>query len=243
MKAVIIAAGRGKRMMPLTGEIPKPLVPIRGTPLLEYSLRGLRWAGILHVLVVIRYLGERIQEAYGDGSALGMKLDYAWQTGPDGTGSALLAAEELLGDEPFMLLWGDILMDPENYVRIQKAHMSYSCDLLSTLNWVEDTSNGAAVYARGDRITGIEEKPAPGSARTHWNQAGLFVCTKDIFAAVRKSGVSTRGELEFTSGVQTMIKGGRDVRWMRLGGFWSDVGTPEALDRLQEEPAVAALLR
>ena len=243
MKAIIAAAGRGKRLMPLTAEIPKPLIPIQGTPLLEYLLRGLRWAGVSEAVIVVRYVGEKVRQVFGGGSAIGIKLDYAWQTGPDGTGSALLAAENLVGEEPFMLLWGDVLMDPENYRRIQAAYSANPCDLLSGLNWLDDPSTGAAVYVDGDRIVDIEEKPDSAGARTHWNQAGLFVCTKEVLAAVRACGLSPRGEIEFTSAVQRLISSGRNVRWMPVEGFWSDVGTPEALARLTADPAVKHLLR
>ncbi|HUV05290.1 MAG TPA: sugar phosphate nucleotidyltransferase [Armatimonadota bacterium] len=243
MRAVIAAAGRGKRLMPLTAETPKPLIPIQGTRLLEYILRGLRWAGILEAIIVVRHLGDKIKEAYGSGSELGMKLEYVWQAGPDGTGSAVLAAEALVGEELFMLVWGDVLMDPENYRRIQAVYSARPCDLLSGLNWLDDPSTGAAVYVDEDRIADIEEKPRAGRARTHWNQAGLFVCTKEVPAALRECGLSLRDEIEFTSAVQNLISSGRDVRWMPVEGFWSDVGTPEALARLNAESAVKDLLR
>ncbi len=243
MKAVIVAAGRGKRMMPLTAELPKPLLPIQGTRLLDYLLRGLRWSGVSDIIIVTRYLSEMIEETYADGASLGVRLRYASQTGPDGTGSALLAAEGLTGEEPFMLLWGDILMDPENYCRILATYAAHPCDLLSTLNWLDDLSTGAAVYVDENRITAIQEKPAQGAATTRWNQAGLFACTKEVFAAVRECGLSPRGEIEFTAGVERLIDLGKDVRWMPLEGFWSDVGTPKALDGLNADPAVAELLR
>ena len=245
MKAVVAAAGRGKRLMPLTADIPKPLIPIQGTPLLEYLLRGLCWAGVSEAVVVVRYLGEKVRQAFGDGSQLGIELTYAWQAGPDGTGSALLAAESLVGEEPFMLLWGDVLMDPENYRRIQAAYSACPCDLLSGLNWLDDPSTGAAVYVDGDRIVDIEEKPDSAGSSTHWNQAGLFVCAREVIAAARECGLSPREEVEFTSAVQRLIRydSPRRIRWMPVEGFWSDVGTPEALARLNADPAVKHLLR
>lgn len=243
MKAVIVAAGRGKRLMPLTADTPKPLLRIQGTPLIEYLLRGLRWADVQDVVIVIRYLGEKIQESLGDGSSLGMRIGYVWQTGPDGTGSAVLAAQEAVGDEPFMLLWGDILMDPDNYRRIQSVYAERPCSLLSTLNWMDDPSSGASVCFEGDRLVSIHEKPLPGTAPSHWNQAGLFVCTDEVLGAMRQVGLSERGEIEFTSGVQKLLHDGRDVRCMLLEGFWSDVGTPDVLARLQQDPQVPKLLR
>lgn len=243
MKAVIVAAGRGKRLMPLTADTPKPLLPIHGTPLLEYLLRGLRWSGIKDVVIVVRYLGEKIIEKYGDGSRLDMRIEYAWQEGPDGTGSAALSAEKYAGVEPFMLLWGDVLMSPENYRRIQGLYTVHPCALLSALNWLDDPSTGASVMVDGERLISIEEKPAPGTARSNWNQAGLFICTQAMLTTLHECGLSPRGEIEFTSGVQNLLDGGQDVRWMPLEGFWSDVGTPELLAYLNLESAAADLLR
>lgn len=231
MKAVVVAAGRGNRLRPLTDNMPKALIPIQGVRLMDYILRGLSECGVGEVLLVVRHLGNMIREVYGD-SAFGMDLRYADQGEESGTGAALLAAEGKI-DEPFMLLWGDILTDPANYRRILVKYADHPCDLLSMLNRMDDPAAGASVETEGDRIVHIEEKPAPGKAKSNWNQAGLFVCSSAVFEAVRECGLSPRGEIEFTAGVQKLIEKGKDVRWVALEGFWSDVGTPEALDRLQ----------
>ena len=243
MKAVIVAAGRGKRLMPLTANTPKPLIPVQGTPLLDYLLRGLKWSGITDVIIVVRYLGEKIEEAYGDGSSIGMHIEYAYQEGLSGTGSALLAVEGKTGSEPFLLMWGDVLSNPENYKRIQELYAENPCDLFSDLNWMDDPSTGASVTMDDTHILAIQEKPEPGAAPTHWNQAGLFICKESVFQAMRDSGVSPRGEIEFTGGVQVLLDNGAEVRYMRHDGFWSDVGTIELLDRLNADPKVSALLR
>lgn len=245
MKAVIVAAGRGKRMMPLTANAPKPLLQIRGVPILEYLARGLRWSGVNDILVVVRYLGEMIGQAFGDGASLGVNLSYVRQSGPDGTGSAVLSVEDMVGEEPFMLLWGDILMEPDNYRRIQELYAEHPCDLLSTLNWMDDPSSGASVSVEDDRIISIMEKPPADSPPSHWNQAGLFVCTHEVLGALHECGLSPRGEIEFTAGVQKLIEKGRDVRCMQLprGSFWSDVGTPAVLAELNNNSALASLLR
>lgn len=200
---------------------------------MDYILRGLSESGVGEALLVIRHLGHMIRETYGD-SAFGMGISYAEQGKENGTGAALLAAERMV-DEPFMLLWGDILADPTNYRRILAKYADQPCDLLSALNWVDDPSTGASVEVEGDWIIRIEEKPAPGKARSNWNQAGLFICRNAIFDGVRDCGLSPRGEIEFTSGVQKLIERGKDVRWLALEGFWSDVGTPEVLDRLNAD--------
>ncbi|MBP6963344.1 MAG: NTP transferase domain-containing protein [Armatimonadetes bacterium] len=233
MKAVIVAAGRGNRMMPLTADTPKPLLLLHGRPILEHILLGLKDAGVKDVLIVVKYLGEKIAEYFGDGSKLGMRVSYVEQTGPMGTGSALLSAEPWVGDEPFMLLWGDVLMESHNYRRLRELYARYPCDLISSLNWMDDPCAGSSNEVEGDRIVRIVEKPAPGTAKSNWNQAGLFVCTTAVIEAMKVCGLSPRGEIEFTAGVELLLGQGKDVRWMPVQGFWSDVGTPEILAALE----------
>ncbi len=245
MLAVIVAAGRGRRLMPLTADTPKPLLTVDGTPIIEYLLRGLKWAGVTDVIVVVRYLGDRIRAAYGDGSACGMNISYVEQHEIAGTGAAVLSVEDVVGDEPFLLLWGDVLMAPENYLRIQELHAAHSSPLRSALNWMDDPSAGASVVTEDDRIVAIYEKPPLGSAPSNWNQAGLFVCGREIFGGMRACGLSPRGEVEFTAGVEELLSKREDVRCMFIpqGGFWSDVGTPEALAALNADPSVRQLLK
>lgn len=233
MKAVVVAAGRGTRMMPLTADTPKPLLMLHGRPVLEHILLGLRDAGVEDVLVVVKYLAEKIEAYFGDGSKLGMTISYVEQTGPMGTGSALLSAEPYVGDEPFMLLWGDVLMGSHNYRRLQELYARNPCDLISSLNWMDDPCAGSSNEVEGDRIVRIVEKPAPGTSKSNWNQAGLFVCTIAVIEAMKACGLSPRGEIEFTAGVQLLLDRGKDVRWMPVEGFWSDVGTPEILQALE----------
>ncbi len=245
MRAVIVAAGRGKRLMPLTANTPKPLLPVHGVPIIEYLLRGLRASGVRDVTIVVRYLGAQIRDHYGDGTSLGMKISYVEQGEVMGTGAALLSVEDVVGDEPFMLLWGDILMDSEHYQRIQDLFQEHPCDLISTLNWMDDPSAGASVVTEDGRIIKIIEKPPKGNAPSNWNQAGLFICTKAVLDAMRKCGLSPRGEIEFTAGVQRLLDDGKVVRCMYLPryDFWSDVGTPEVLAALNADPKVRELLR
>ncbi len=242
MRAVVVAAGRGNRMMPLTADTPKPLLPLHGRPILEHILRGLRDSGVRDVLVVVKYLAERIEQRFGDGSELGLRVSYVEQTGPMGTGSALLSAEPYVGCEPFMLLWGDVLMGSDNYSRLQATYSRNPCDLLSSLNWMDDPCAGSSNEVEGDRIVRIVEKPAPGTARSNWNQAGLFICTTAVIEAMKACGLSPRGEIEFSAGVQLLLDQGKDVRWMPVEGLWSDVGTPEILAALEDDPQWRRLL-
>src|SRR5438876_8943964 len=117
-KAVILAAGRGTRMRELTAEVPKPMIVVRGKPVLQYIIEGLRDAGIHKVLIVIGYHADAVRNFFGDGSRWSIGIQYATQTVQDGTGRVVDLARDFVGDSPFILSYGDILVDPANYKRV-----------------------------------------------------------------------------------------------------------------------------
>lgn len=110
IQAVVLAGGLGERLRPLTEELPKPLVPVHGKPVLQYLLERLRSSGIAEVVLLTGYQGSKIEECFGDGSALGLRIVYAREEIPLGTGGALKNAAEVLADD-FLLLNGDTLLD------------------------------------------------------------------------------------------------------------------------------------
>ncbi|GAB3109343.1 nucleotidyltransferase family protein [Aestuariicella hydrocarbonica] len=111
MKAMILAAGLGKRMRPLTDETPKPLLPVGGKPLMVYHIERLRELGVREFLINVAYLGDKIEQALGDGSALGVSIHYSREDEPLETGGAILQALPWLGDDPFILVNGDVWTD------------------------------------------------------------------------------------------------------------------------------------
>ena len=109
MKAVILAGGKGTRLRPLTYQIPKPLVPVHGKPFLQYQLELIKSFGIREALILVSYLGHKIEEYFGDGSKLGLKIEYSYEESQLGTGGALKNAGDKLA-EHFLLLNGDTLL-------------------------------------------------------------------------------------------------------------------------------------
>ncbi|MGH7820880.1 MAG: nucleotidyltransferase family protein, partial [Candidatus Binatia bacterium] len=180
--AVVLAAGRGTRMKDLTEEIPKPMLPIRGRPLLEHIFDALREVGIERYTVITGYRAESIESHFGDGSRFGGEIRYRRQETRDGTARALLLAREAVGGRAFLLAWGDILTERSNYGGLLRAFSDSGSDGVLAVNWVEDPCRGAAVYVdRENRIERIVEKPPPGTASTHWNNAGIGVFRPSIF--------------------------------------------------------------
>ena len=226
MKAVILAAGKGTRMRPLTNRRPKPLVPVAGRPILEHIVGGLASAGVDEVCLVIGWMGEQIQEAFGDGTALGAELTYVWQEEYGGTGAAVLLAEEFIGEDQFVLGWGDIIVPPENYRRMMALYREERPEAMLAVNRVDDPWEGAAVYVEDGCVDRIVEKPPKGTSTTNFNNAGLFVFGPELLRILRDTEVSERGELEVPSAIETLLQRGKAIRAYEIDGYWSDVARP-----------------
>lgn len=245
-KAVILAAGKGKRLGALTAGIPKPLVRVAGQPLLHRIIAAFESAGVRSVRIITGYLGERIRQSCGDGAEMGVEISYCEQTELNGTGGAILAAADFI-DGPVFLSFGDILLHPpDHYARIARLYQERRPDGVLAANWVPDPCIGGAVYFDGTgRITRMVEKPAPGTSTTNYNQAGCFVFGPELVEALRKTEVSPRGEIELTAGISALLAGGARILAHPVpDGQWLDIGTPESLARaeraLQEDTDGAA---
>src|SRR3954470_24923128 len=117
-RAVLLAAGRGTRMRELTNALPKPMIEVRGKPVLQHIVEGLRDAGINRFLIVVGYRADAVQNYFGDGSRYKIDIQYVTQVIQDGTGRVADLARDFAGDSPFILAYGDILVDPINYKSI-----------------------------------------------------------------------------------------------------------------------------
>lgn len=214
----------------LTSTIPKPLLPVAGRPLVEHVLAGFAAANVRRAVVVVGHLGGRIEAVLGDGARLGLEIAYCRQIRSDGTARALLLAAPLLGDEPFALSWGDILVPARFYADFVDAFARRPCDAQLAVNEVDDPWRGAAVYVDDHwRVRRLEEKPPRGASTTGWNNAGILVLTARALEYARRLGPSARGEYELPQAIAQMVRDGCDVRAVPVRGPWFDVGTPEDL--------------
>jgi len=233
-KAVILAAGRGKRMRELTHEVPKPMVEVRGKPILRYIVDGLRDAGITEILVVVGYRQEVVREHFRDGSAFGVKITYVEQVTQDGTGKVVELAKEFCGSDPFVLSYGDILVDPSSYVPLTRPG---GAEMMLTVRYAEDTSKGGAVYLNNAfELVDIQEKQSRNQASTPWYNAGIYTFKPAIFSYVACLQKSPRGEYELTDAIRAIARDGKKVQAVEIKGYWTDIRDPEALAEAIEEP-------
>jgi dTDP-glucose pyrophosphorylase len=233
-KAVVLAAGRGTRMRELTAEVPKPMIEVRGKPVLQHIIEGLPDAGIRECLLVVGYHADAVQNFFGDGSRYNVEIQYATQTVQDGTGRVVDLSREFVGNSPFVLGYGDILVDPANYKRV--VDLPEDVEAIVTVTRGEDVSKGGAVFVN-DRmeLLDLREKSQPGEATSPWYNAGLYAFRPSIFEFTAKLKPSPRGEYELTDAIRDFAYSGKKVQALELTGEWADVRDPEILARLNSK--------
>ena len=233
MRGVILAAGKGTRMLPLTRYRPKPLVPLLGTPMIDYIIEGAAAAGVDQIWLIVGHKGDMIREYIGDGRRYDADVRCLDQLEPGGTGDAVLYAEDVVGDEPFFLSWGDIIVAPQTYRAVVERFAGGDCDGVITANWIGDPYEGAAVYDCDGYLHRIEEKPPRGTATTEYNNAGIFIFSPEVFTVLKEIPPSPRGELEMPSAIMRMVETGSRLAVHKLSGFWDDVARPANILSLQ----------
>ena len=229
-KAVLLAAGRGTRMRELTLDLPKPMLPVRGRPILDYIVDGLRAAGIEEILIVVGYRADVVTDHFGDGAGYGVRMSYATQVTQDGTGRVVELAKDFAGRDGFILSYGDILIDPANYRVLATPGAEEG---IVTVKYSDDVSKGGAVFVNDAfDLVDLREKPKPGEPTSPWYNAGVYFFRPSIFEFTARLQKSVRGEYELTDAIRDLAKSGRRVRAYELSGDWADVRDPEVLAEL-----------
>jgi dTDP-glucose pyrophosphorylase len=230
-KAVLLAAGRGTRMRSLTQELPKPMLQVQGKPVLQHIVEGLRVTGLTNVLIVVGWRADVVRNFFGDGSSLQTGICYETQTVQDGTGRVVALARDFIGQDPFVLSYGDILIDQDNYARICGA--LGEAEAVISVKRSNDVSQGGAVFVNDKfELTDLREKPKPGEPTSPWYNAGVYAFRPTIFEFIDKLEPSPRGEYELTDAIRNLALSGRKVQAVEIVGDWADVRDPEILAQL-----------
>jgi UDP-N-acetylglucosamine diphosphorylase / glucose-1-phosphate thymidylyltransferase / UDP-N-acetylgalactosamine diphosphorylase / glucosamine-1-phosphate N-acetyltransferase / galactosamine-1-phosphate N-acetyltransferase len=232
-KAVLLAAGRGTRMRELTADLPKPMIEVRGKPVLQHIVEGLRDAGVRQLLVIVGYRADAVQNSFGDGSRYNIEIQYTTQAVQDGTGRVVDLARNFAGDSPFVLSYGDILVDPANYKRL--LNLPQDVEAIISVTRGEDVSKGGAVFLNEEmELVDLREKTKPGEPTSPWYNAGIYTFRPSIFEFTAKLKPSPRGEYELTDAIRALAHSGKKVKALELTGEWADVRDPEILARLNQ---------
>jgi NDP-sugar pyrophosphorylase family protein len=222
MKAVILAGGEGTRLRPLTLSIPKPVVPVVDRPFLRHQLDLLAQAGVREVVFSVAHRPERVEAVFGDGSALGMRIRYAVEDMPLGTGGAVKNAEPLLDDRTIVLN-GDILTDVD-LSPIVERHVAEGASATILLTPVPNpAAYGLVETDAGGRVRRFLEKPRPEQITTNNINAGIYVLeTRSL--ELMPPGVNYSIERGF---FPALLACGDRVLGPVHRGYWIDIGTPE----------------
>ena len=234
MKALILSAGEGTRMRPLTLTKPKTMLPVAGKPIIQYNIEALRDCGIKDILLIVGYKEEIVKEYFGDGSDLKVNISYATQKNLDGTANAISYGKEFI-DDSLIVLNGDIILDSEIIGEIIESYNESKPDTLMVIKEVEDPSAFGVVELDGENIINIVEKPKKEEAPSNLINTGIYIFNKDIFDKIDKTEVSPRGEYEITDSLELQIKDGKLIKGHKTDKDWMDIGRPWELIEINEQ--------
>lgn len=227
-KAVLLVAGEGRRLAPMTATRPKHMIPLAGKPLLEHTLLALKDIGISSLLLVVGYKREKIQEYFGDGSQFGLTIEYVVQEDFLGTANATELGAEFTKDDPFVMMYGDLLVDPSVLKDFREFYQAHPADAIISLRAVPDPSKyGIISLDAADRVQQIVEKPPETLDLGNLANAGIYVLNAKIYDAIARTPLSPRNEYELTDSLQLLVEEDQTVLGFTIGDkFWSDVGHP-----------------
>ena len=227
MQAIVLAAGEGSRMRPLTSSRPKVMLPAGGKPFLEHMVKRASKAGITEFIFVVGYRSESVMEKFKDGGDFGTEIEYAVQKEQRGTGHALMMAEETAEDR-FLVLNGDVLTDTSSLKRVVETGR-----LAVAAKRVKDPSRYGVFEVDGGALKSVKEKSR--SPPSDLANAGIYLLDEKIFEVLRDVPVSERGEYELTDGLNALVSSGEEIRvteiedWIEIGRPWDLLNANEKL--------------
>jgi len=234
-ECILLAAGEGKRMRPLTTSRPKVMIPLANRPMLEHLIRAAHKAGIRRFILVVGYGEQAVREYFGDGTALGVEIDYVVQRHQLGTADALRSAEGLVSGN-FLMMNGDMILGSDEIRAL--CEMQVPALGVSEADHPEEYG---VVLLEGDRVVSLEEKSK--NPKSRMINAGAYLFPLEIFGRIEAIGLSRRGEYELTDALMEYINEGMLSAltlhtWMDVGYPWDILAAHELLlTDLKEEIA------
>jgi len=217
LKAVVLAAGEGQRMRPLTATRPKVMLPIAGKPILEHLLDEVKGAGVTDFVFIVGYCDKQVRSYFGDGKKWGVKIEYSEQRKQLGTADAIRNVSTVV-DGNFLVINGDVIINRADIKRL----LNSTNNTMSVFE-VKDPAGLGIVELSGDKVVGIYEKSQrPPSLMAN---AGLYLFTPDVFEAIAKTEKSPRGEYEITDSLKILMSKKAGLHYLQLKS-WQDFSYP-----------------
>jgi len=225
MKGVILAAGKGSRLFPVTKKIAKPLLPLANRLTLEYAFDQFKDCGITEICLVVGDNEAEMKLALGDGSNFGVQLTYARQGEPLGLAHAVQSAKDFIAGDEFLLYLGDAIYSESLRPFVEQYRASGAANL-NLVKWVEDPRRFGVANLDGDRIVKLVEKPA--NPESNWAMAAMYIFGPQLWEVLPSLQPSARGEYEITDAIQLLVDRGDLVVAGKYEGDWFDTGTRES---------------
>jgi len=223
IECFIMAGGRGKRLSPLTDKIPKPMLPLDGKPIIEYNIDRLISFGIKKIYISVNYLGEKIQNYFGDGSSKGIEIEYIWEDSPLGTAGSLSLVDEFKSDQ-ILLLNSDLFTD----VNIEEMFLqliSNNADMVVASTEYKVDIPYAVFECDSYKVNAFKEKPS----YTYYSNAGIYLFKKELVSKIPK-----KSYFDITDLMDVLMEEGMEILHSPIGGYWIDIGKPVDYKKAKE---------